>query len=626
MENTPQAPIAPAEYQELGDIGSQWLVRQADQNEQSALKSANKDIIDKSGFILLNKNSGQRLAFGQTASVEHVASKKPDQTKPDLLVSRSVFGMEAPNQRRESGKDVSFDAFKAVAPDIDFIPTYPTVEYELENNILFDQQGEFKPQELADIISRNQYHNAKQMDSTYGKAPDTLAKMKAAHAFNNAMEQHVETLRDRIEGADPQTDEEKNQLEVDRAALLTAVINPQAHMVNRNRIVSPVDSANSINSRVGQQFGGGSLTELNDLESNFMVGKTPETTMSKLADEGEVLLTAINLKQKGGDDTTTVYMVKREDNTVWHRATAINTETGEVSAVNKAAFDAIGINPDHFDQGIKWPQPNPRFEGDDIWAANQATEQQHKVMAAISPDNLRRKISSTQSKKYTLPSTHSDVLLSGMPHDDDIVPVAVKRSIEMKPITPSQVQDIALALGYVDNKNPHNKGDTADLYGAVVMTDHHVGYRDQPKDVQTHIITQIMNTDGYTGVKSQYIDVLSIADNGVSQNPVSYGARSNHPLMLQENYITDDGPYNAKHDSSVITPRSVQNAIILTSGPTNDGNARGTHSYRFPDDHPALHSNFGNDNKRAEVLNDVSNEANQQAPAVQQENTRRNKI
>lgn len=631
MDSTSKNPVATKEYQELGDIGSQWLVRKADASEQASLKSANASIVNDSGFILFNKNSGQRLSFGHTVTTQHIEPKNPNQAEPDMLIQGGVFGMEAPSKRRESSHSVDFDAFKAIAPDAEFIPTFPTEEHQLENHILINKAGEFKPQSLADVISRNQYHNSRLMDSTHGKAPDTLEKMKAVHGFNAAMDKHIEHLRGRIESAQPQTDEEENQLALDRAALLVAVINPQAHTVNRNKILSPVDSANSINSRIGQQFGGGSLTELNDLEGNFMVGKTPESTMSNLADDGEVLLAAINLKKKNAIDTTTVYMVKREDNTVWHRATAINNETGEVSAVNQAAFDAIGINPDHFDQGGMWPQSNPRFEGDDIWAANKATEQQHKVMSAISADNLRRKVSSTQAKNYALPATHRDSLLSDMPHDDDIVPVAIKRSIEMQPITHNQMQDIALALGYVDNKNPHIKGDVADLFGVVVMTDHHVGYAHEPKDVQTHIITQIMNTDGYTGVKSQYIDVLSIADNGVSQNAVSSGARTNHPLIVQENYITNERPYNAKHDSPVITPRSVQNAIIVTPGPTNDGDTRSTHGFRFPDDHPALHSKFGNDSVSNALDSTATNSQilkNEVDPlsSAPQENSRKNKM
>lgn len=660
MRNENTAPPIPKQYAELGDIGGQWLVRQADSNEQFELKNIDNNVVDNSGFILFNKNSGQRLAFAQTITTQSIAPTNPEQSEPDLLLQGGVVGMEAPITRKEGGKPVDFDAFKAIAPDIAFIPTFPNERHQLENRTLIDNAGKFKPQMLADIISRNQLHSARQMDSTYGKAPDTLGKMKAVHGFNVAMESHIEQLRSRIDAADPQTEEASNQLELDRAALLTAVVNPQAHTVTRNTIVSPVDSANSINSRVGQQFGGGSLTELNDLENNYFVGKTPSATMSKLTDEGEVLLTAINLKQKASDDITTIYMVKREDDTVWHRATAINSKTGEVSAVNQAAFEAIGINPDHFDQGIKWPQPNPRFDGDDIWAANQATEQRHKVMSAISPDNLRRKISNTQSKAYSPPSIHTQeqysidahaydvpaldkaAILSDMPHegyrhraeDEAMANAALKRSVEVNSVTSSQLEDIALALGYVGNVNPNSKDDTAELLGAVVVTDHHVGYRDQPKSTQTHIVTQILNTDGYTGNIKEYVDILSIDDSGVSQNAISSGARINHPLRIDTSKITELGPHIAKHDLVAITPKSIESAITVTAGNRHAG-GREHDVERFPEDHPALNSKFGNDNTRAEVLSyvdnvrqTVSNEVSPQKTALapQQENSRKNKM
>lgn len=184
---------------------------------------------------------------------------------------------------------------------------------------------------------------------------------------------------------------ELDKLQAQKAEVLQAIISPEKFVLSDDNRILPADGVDLANRYA--QTAGDKMTALGDINNLDRVGRVSDEALqaSTVIKEGDNVLSAIRLKQFGGEAETNLYAVKAADGQSWVRAERINE--GETVAVNGMALSLIDINGNKLKHGGNTPEED--------------------VVKQILPESLRQLITSRQildHKEWMAINSQDDVV------------------------------------------------------------------------------------------------------------------------------------------------------------------------------------------------------------------------
>lgn len=400
-------------YKQLTDDG-QFLIRPATSTENMLASELVKvaaeaddprhNINHSTGVVLLDTLTNKSVLLNSQYKINEPKGSED-------YIDRPFYADKLKEMRLESGTlDTSYHAFAltdqgikldhenaalkslGINPD-DFVGTkgIPTSSDRVNFDNIPRVKEMVSPEKISALMSENRAELAATAGEYKDVAPDARAKLRDISRLTNGLSMVRESLSDDITPVVYDSFNKDPALEANKQHLYEASVKPERFMVadtdERTVILNRDEATADINGRYSSLPAGG----LTNLGVEHLVGKPSDEMLTKLKSNpaGDEILSAVNIRAKGGDSTTTVYGVLDKNDRVWVRAIEMGDD-GAARSVNKDALAGIGIDSNTLQRGYKIGDSYP----------NEKLHQINKFNKQLAPSALREKISAAQINNY----------------------------------------------------------------------------------------------------------------------------------------------------------------------------------------------------------------------------------